>query len=42
MEKYKQALIAKIEVLKDSKSPFAKARLTIFLELLGELENKEE
>lgn len=41
MEQYKQALLAKIESLKDSKSPFAKARLVILLKLLGELQNEE-
>lgn len=42
MEKYKQTLIKKIEALKDSKSPFVKARLVILLKLLGELESEEK
>lgn len=39
MENYKQILIEKIEDLKNSDSPFAKSRLVILLQLLGELEN---
>lgn len=39
MERYKQILIEKIEILKNSKSSFAKTRLVILLQLLGELEN---
>lgn len=42
MEKYKEALMAKIEVLKDEKSPFAKTRLVRLLKLLGELESEEK
>lgn len=41
MEKYKQALIEKIESLKNSKSPFAKTTITVLLKLLGELQNEE-
>lgn len=41
MEEYKQALIAKIEELKDQKSPLAKSRLVVLLRLLGELQNEE-
>ena len=42
MEEYKQALIDKIESLKNSKSPFARTRLVVLLKLLGELQNEEE
>ena len=41
MEEYKQALLAKIEELKNSKSPFAKSRLVRLLKKLGELQNEE-
>lgn len=41
MEQYQEALIAKIEELQKSKSPFAKTRLVRLLKLLGELQNKE-
>lgn len=41
MDKYEQALIAKIEELKQSKSPFAKTRLVRLLKQLGELQNKQ-
>lgn len=40
MEEYKQALLAKIEELKNSKSPFAKSRIVRLLKQLGELQNK--
>lgn len=41
MENYKQILIEKIESLKNSNSPFGKAKLVILLQLLGELENRQ-
>lgn len=41
MEEYKQALLAKIEELKNSKSPFAKSRLVRLLKQLGELQKDE-
>lgn len=41
MERYKQILMEKIEALKDVKSSFAKTRLIILLQLLGELENNK-
>lgn len=39
MESYKQILIEKIEALEKIDSPFARTRLVILLQLLGELEN---
>lgn len=42
MEKYKQALIAKIEALSKSNSPFARARVKVLLKLLGEIQQQEE
>lgn len=41
MEEYKQALIEKIEALKNQKTPLAKSRLIVLLRLLGELQNEE-
>lgn len=41
MDEYKEALMAKIEELRKSKSPFAKTRLVRLLKQLGELQNKE-
>ena len=41
MEKYKQTLIAKIEALRESNSPFANTRINILLKLLGELQHAE-
>ena len=42
MEEYIEALMAKIEELKNQKTPFAKSRLRILLQLLGELQNQED
>lgn len=41
MNEYEEALIAKIEGLKKSKSPFARTRLVRLLKQLGELQNKK-
>ena len=41
MDKYEEALIKKIEELKDSKSPFARTRLVRLLKQLGELQNEK-
>ena len=42
MEKYKQALMAKIEALSKSNSPFARSRISVLLKLLGEIEQAEQ
>ena len=41
MEEYEQALLAKIEELRNSKLPFAKSRIVRLLKQLGELQNKQ-
>lgn len=41
MEEYEQALLTKIEELKNSKSPFAKSRIVRLLKQLGELQNRQ-
>lgn len=39
MEYYKQILIEQITSLKEIDSPFARTRVVVLLQLLGELEN---